>query len=408
MRVDFLFALTLAFGCTTPAQSSKSADWPGFRGAGHDNTVLPAGLDVSLKDADQRIKWRKNVGLGYTVAASKDGLAYTAGWADGKTTVLCFNPDTGERVWGFDYEIEQYDERPKWPKSNEGGPVVTPGIAHGKLVHTTRDGRIFCLDAKTGELLWQKNFKDLFNVPEPRWGFSASPVIVGDKFYMDVGKIVAMDFNGNVLWQTKDYTQSYSSPTPFTYNGKDYLAAFPLDGLVVVERESGKVIAHHPWQSNQPVHAVSPLLFDGNKIFISSGWNTGAAVLAFTGEKLEPVWENKDLCNTMATSLYHDGHLYGFDQKVLRCVDAKTGETKWSQRGLGQGTLLAVGDTMLIMSEGGELMSAPMSPDAFKPSDKTRLIFETKVWSCPTISNGYLFARGARGDLVCVDLRKHE
>ena len=406
MRIARLITLGAALAC--PALAAR-ADWPNYRGPGHDNAVTAEGLDLSMHDAGARVKWRQKVGLGYTVVAAKDGLAYTAGWSDGKTTLLCFEPATGKKVWSFDYAIAQYDEVPNWPKSNEGGPVVTPGIANGRLFHTTRDGRMFCLDAKSGELIWQNNFDDLFGVPQPRWGFSASPVIIDGLIYMDVGKIVAMDFDGKVLWQTKDFTQSYSSPTPFTYEGRDYLAAFPLDGLVVVERKTGKVAAHYPWKSNQPCHATSPVVFDhGRRIFISSGFNTGGAVLAFDGDRLESVWENKDLCNTMATSVYHDGYLFGFDQKVLRCLDAKTGEVKWSQRGLGQGTLLAAGDTMLIMSEGGELMSAPMTPEGFKPGEKVRLIFETRVWSCPTISDGLLFARGAFGDLVCVDLRKTE
>ncbi len=396
-------ASLVLLGALVPGCAAAS-DWPGYRGPTHDNAAAPDGLDTALTDTAERVLWRKKIGRGYTGVAAKAGRAYTAGWQDGTATLLCFDPATGERLWGFDYDIDQYDDRPEWPKSNEGGPVVTPAIHGGRLFHTTRDGRMFCLNAETGGLIWRRNLPQLFDVPEPRWGFSASPIVVDGNIYMDLGKIVAMSTDGEALWETEDYTQSYSSPAPFTLNGKDYLAAFPLDGLVVVERDTGKVAAHYPWQSNQPCHAATPVVFDNDKIFISSGFNTGGAVLRFTGDALEVVWENKAMRNTMATSLYHDGHLYGFDQKLLRCVDAKTGEVRWSERGLGQGTLLAVGGTMLILSEGGELLSAPMTPDAFTPGPKTRLIFETRVWSCPTISDGRLFARGALGDLVCVDL----
>lgn len=406
MRFTWLFALAAAVVCTS-ASFTSHADWPHFRGPSRDNSVSPKGLDLSLKNLDQRVKWRKKVGVGYTVAAIADGRGYTAGWEDGKATLECFNPETGDTIWTFVYETLQFHIVPEQPKTNEGGPVVTPTIDNGRLYHTTRDGRIFCLDAVTGKPIWQHTFADLFDVPQPRWGFSAAPVLIDGIIYMDVGKIVAMRADdAKVLWQTKDFTQSYSSPTPFTFKGKDYLAAFPLDGLVVVEKDTGKVVAEYPWENNPPCHAVSPIVFDGDKIFFSMGFNKGGAVVRFTGNGVEKVWEGKQMCNTTATSLYHDGHLYGFDQKVLRCVDAHTGEVKWSERGLGAGSLLAVGDTMIIMSEGGELMSAPMTPEAFKPGEKTRLIFETKVWSCPVISNGLLYARGARGDLVCVDLRK--
>jgi outer membrane protein assembly factor BamB len=403
MRPATLFAILVI--CCLAFQTR--ADWPHFRGPGFDNHASPKGLDLSLDNLEQRVKWRKKIGLGYTVVSVADGRAYTAGWTDGVATLLCFEPETGDEVWTFDYQTLRYNIVPEQPETNEGGPVVTPTIYDGKVYHTTRDGRIFCLDAKTGKLVWQHTFADLFDVPQPRWGFSAAPVIIDGILYMDVGKIVAMRADtAEIVWQTKDFVQSYSSPTPFTYKGTDYLAAFPLDGLVVVERATGKVVAEHPWANNPPCHAASPVVFDGNKIFFSMGFNKGGAVVRFTGDGVEMVWEGTQLATTIATSLYHEGHLYGFDQKVLRCVDAKTGDVKWSQRGLGQGSLMAVGDTMLIMSEGGELMAAPMTPDAFKPTDKTRLIFETKVWSCPTIANGLLYARGARGVLVCVDLRE--
>jgi len=402
MRLCFLFAIGLSLlGCSA---SNQLTDWPNYRGPRHDNSVLSQGVDVGLDDLEQRTLWRKPIGRGYTVVAVAGGRAYTAGWTDGTTTVRCFDPETGEDIWGFDYDIHQFDQRGQWPRSNEGGPVITPAIAHGNVYHTTRDGRMFCLSARTGRLRWQKNLPELFDVPEPRWGFSASPLVVGDVIYMDLGKIVAMTPRGRVLWETEDYTQSYSSPTPFYFQGRLYLAAFPLKGPVVVDAETGEVKAFHAWQTKQPVHAVSPVVFDDDKIFVSSGWNGGGEVLRFTGEGFEVIWESKKMSNMMATSLYHDGQLYGFDQKVLRCIDAMTGEEQWAQRGLGLGTLLAVGDTMLIMTEAGELMSAPLTPEGFKPGEAIGLIDFQKVWSCPVIANGRLYAKDPLGELVCLDL----
>lgn len=393
-------------GCGTKPAAVSPLDWPNFRGPRYDNSVLAQGLDTSLNDVEERIQWRKDVGIGYTVASIAGGRGYTAGWNDGKATLLCFEPETGDTLWTFVYETLRFEVVPGEPKTNEGGPVVTPTIYGGHVYHTTRDGRIFCLDAQSGELRWERTFADVFDVPQPRWGFSASPVIIDGIIYMDLGKIIAMRAdNAEVLWQTEDYVQSYASPTPFTFQGKDYLACFPLKGLVVVERSTGKVVAHHPWAMNPPCHAASPVVFDGDKIFFSMGFNRGGAVMRFTGDGVEMVWEGKQLSTTMATSLYHDGHLYGFDQKTLRCIDANTGQEKWSQRGLGQGSLFSIGDTMVIMSEGGELMSAPMTPEAFTPGERTRLINENKVWSCPTVANGRLYARASLGELICIDLR---
>ncbi|MEM1355800.1 MAG: PQQ-binding-like beta-propeller repeat protein [Planctomycetota bacterium] len=414
MRNVYVLISLLMLGCSSaqpliPVQG----DWPNYRGAGHDNFTPAQGIEVSLKDAEDRVVWRKDIGLGYSVVATANGHAYTAGWRDGRTSLICFDPDTGENIWTFEYEIEQYDVRPEWPKSNEGGPVTTPAIADGRVYHSTRDGRLFCLDARSGELDWQHELTEVFGVDEPRWGYAASPLVMDGVIYLDVGRVVALRAtDGEVLWATQEsYDPSYATVTPFTFNGKHYLAAWPLDGLVIVEREAGGVVAHHPWQSNQPCHAASPVVFDNDKVFISSGFNSGGAVLRFTGDALDLVWEHKDMCNTMATSLYHQGHLYGFDHQVLRCVNAQTGEVKWSMRGLGKGSLTAVGDHMVILAENGLLLSAKMDPDQAplmaSAQSSVKLIDETaKIWSAPVIAQRRLYARGPLGSLVCLDLSK--
>ena len=405
MRLFFLFAIGLSlFGCSA---SNQLTDWPNYRGPGHDNRVAPEGLDTTLDGGEALVAWRKDVGRGYTVVTTANGLAYTAGWRDGQDTVLCFEPATGKQRWAYSYEHDDYDQVGEWPRSNEGGPVASPAIADGRLFHTSRDGRIFCLDAKSGVLIWQADMTEVFEIEQPRWGFAASPVVIDGVVYMDLGKQVAMRAdNGEVVWQTKDFTQSYSSPTPFTHAGRDLLAAFPLDGLVITDRKTGEVVVHHPWKSNQPCHTASPVVFHYDKLFISSGFNSGGAVLQFDGTSVKVIWENKEMCNTMATSLVHDGHLYGFDQKVLRCVDALTGEERWAKRGLGQGTLLQIGGTMLVLSETGQLMSAPLSPEGFQPGEAIELIDFHKVWSCPVIANGRLFAKDPLGELVCLDLTR--
>lgn len=414
MPIVCLLVLVLLAGCgSAQPLSPVDGDWPNYRGVRYDNYTPAQGIDLSLTDAKERVVWRKDIGRGYTAVATADGHAYTAGWRDGKTSLICFDPETGENVWTFQYEIEQYHERPEWPKSNEGGPVTTPAIADGRVYHSTRDGRLFCLDAKSGELYWQHKLAEVFGVEEPRWGYAASPLVIDGVIYLDIGRVVALRAkDGEVLWATEEsYEPSYATVAPFTLHGNDYLAAWPLDGLVIVNRRTGKVVAHHPWKSNQPCHAATPVVFDSDKIFISSGFNSGGAVLRFTGEALEPVWENKDMCNTMATSLYHEGHLYGFDHQVLRCVDAHTGAVKWSMRGLGQGSLTAVGDHMVILADNGLLLTAPMSPEQSPQmaiaESSVRLIDETaKVWSSPTIAQRRLYARGPLGSLVCLDLSK--
>lgn len=379
---------------------SASGDWPHWRGPDRTGIVSANGFEPNFATDGADIAWQKeDIGVGYSAVTVANGHAYTAGWADGQTTFYCFDADTGEPVWTYAYKVAQYDTM------NVGGPSGTPTVDHGKVYHQARDGRLMCFDAAKGELLWEKNLPKVFGVEVPRWGFSGSPIVLGDHIFIDIGRIVALDkVSGDEVWRTDNYTPSYSTPAPFSANGKDYLAAFPGDGLVVVDRSSGQVVAHHPWKTQYNIHAATPIVHDdGKRIFISSGYNTGGAVLAFDGQGLSVVWESKDMRNQMPTCVLIDGYLYGFDDTRLKCLNVETGEEMWNQRGLGQGTVIAAGETLIVLSAKGELITAPAKPEGFEPISRAQIINEDKVWVSPTLIDGRIYCRGSRGSLVCIN-----
>ena len=41
---------------------------------------------------------------------------------------------------------------------------------------------------------------------------------------------------------------------------------------------------------------------------------------------VEMVWKSREMKNQFSSSIYHDGHIYGFDNKNLKCIDAETGD----------------------------------------------------------------------------------
>ena len=140
---------------------------------------------------------------------------------------------------------------------------------------------------------------------------------------------------------------------------------------------------------------------------MSSDYNTGCAMLTFTGTSLKLQWENKNLKNQMCTSLFIDGYFYGFDSSKLTCVNAANGEKVWDERGMGRGTVIAADKTLIILSEKGEVITASASPKGFEPIGKVRVIEgDDTIWTSPTLANGKLYVRGSRGKLVCIDVSK--
>ena len=390
-----LFALLIS-------TSVFAADWPNWLGPDRDGTTTDKGFDPAFARGGVDIKWTKDLGVGFTGVTVADGRAFTAGWEGGKTTLFAFDAKSGKELWSHSFRTKKYDNL------NVGGPRGTAAVDGGKVYHVAGGGEMFCYDAANGDVIWQKNLAKEYGVKVPRWGFSGSPLILDDTVYLDIGKIIALNKDtGKEQWATRDYGPAYSTPSLITFKGKDYLAVFPATGLYVVERDGGKQVAHYPWKTSYDVHAATPVIIKDKFIFMSSDYNTGCALLQFNGSGLQTIWENKNLKNQMCTSLFHEGYLYGFNSSKLTCVNAETGEEMWSQRGLGRGTVILAGGTLVVLSDSGEVLTAPATPRGFRPITKTRVIDgDDTIWTAPTLAHNLLYIRGSRGKLVCIDVSK--
>lgn len=392
-----MFSLVLAL---LLALDTYASDWPHWRGPDRDGKVKADGFDPAFGKDGIDITWSADIGVGFTGVTVAGGKAFTAGWNDGKTTFYCFNAKTGRKLWDHSFPTKKYDNL------NVGGPSGSAAVAGEHVYHQARDGKLFCYKT-SGGVVWEKDLVAQYGVKVPQWGFSGSPVVIDDTLYIDIGRIVALNKKtGRQVWKTDDFGPAYSTPAPFAFKGKDYLAVFPKSGLYILERDTGNKVAHQPWQTNYGVHAATPVVID-DKILISSEYNNGCALLQFNGTGLATLWENRNLRQKMGTPLYHEGTFYGFDSTKLTAVDAVTGEEKWNQRGLGHGTLIMAGDTLIVLSDKGEVLAATASPNAFKPITRTKVIDgDSTIWTGPTLADGMLYIRGSKGKLVCIDVSK--
>jgi hypothetical protein len=157
------------------------------------------------------------------------------------------------------------------------------------------------------------------------------------------------------------------------------------------------------------VNVATPLVV-GDLIFISAEYGPGAAALRVEGSKLIDLWASDEvLSNHYATSVYHDGYLYGFHGRQeyspsFRAVELRTGKVRWSQDRFRGGSVSLVGDRLLILRETGELILAAASPDGFKPFARAQVLPPT-LRAYPALSDGFLYVRND-DTLVCLDLRR--
>ena len=140
------------------------------------------------------------------------------------------------------------------------------------------------------------------------------------------------------------------------------------------------------------------LLIIDDLIFISTSYGRGGTVLRFKESGPETLWAEDDvLSNHYATSVCHNGFLFGFDGRQeqgprSRCVELKTGKVRWTEPGLGAGTVTLVNGDLLILTEKGVLISVPAMPEAFKASARAQA-FPFDVRAYPALAEGYFYAR---------------
>lgn len=381
------------------AATLQADDWPNWRGPNLDGVSAEANWNSTFGDQPKQL-WSVDVGIGYAAVSVVGDRLYTAGWSKGHDHWLCLDVKTGETIWRHSYPSDQF------ANSHQGGPGTTPCVADGRVYTLNRKALMYCLDANTGKPIWQADLGQRYHVSPGSWGFTGSPIVIDGKLLIDVGKILALDpATGKEIWATRDYGAGYSTPKPFLVAKRKLLAAFPAAGLVILDLNTGQELAQRPWNTSYNVNAAMPIV-RGNQIFISSGYNTGGALLALDNRGLTVVWNNRNMRNHMNSCVLLGDHLYGFDDGQLRCIDFATGQVAWSERGLGKGALTAADGKLLVMSERGELLIAPADPAGFAPTARVKLLGDRDCWVVPVLANGRLYCRAPSGKLVCLDVSK--
>jgi outer membrane protein assembly factor BamB len=322
---------------------------------------------------------------------------------DNQDTVVCLDSTNGKEVWKYTYACELD------PKAFEGGPLSTPTIDGSRLYTLSKFGHCFCFDAKSGAVLWSRKFappvltKADYHV---WWGFAGSMVIVGQRLIVPAGPAaVCLDkMTGDVLWDNGPGHPGYSTPVLFKNGSRESFALVSGHEIVAAEVQTGKVLWKTPWKTTWDQNASDVLVSDG-RMFVATGHGVGAASFEISGEQPVRLWSNKNMRTYFGNCLLWKGHVYGFDDRQLRCLDRTTGDVKWSAADQGLGTLILADDKLIVLTENGTLRVAKAIPEAFQPVAEAKVL-EGRCWSTPALANGRLYLRNAAGDAVCLDLTR--
>ncbi|MFN8004752.1 MAG: PQQ-binding-like beta-propeller repeat protein [Acidobacteriota bacterium] len=378
----------------SPLPVEKPAAWPGFRGPNRDGVIRGVRIKTDWAASPPVELWRQPVGPGWSSFAVRGNLFYTQEQRGNAEVVACYNLTTGKAVW------RHRDTVRFWESNGGAGPRATPAVSNGRVYALGATGILNALDARDGALIWTRNAATDTGAKLPGWGFSGSPVVVGDVVIVAAsGRLAGYEVtNGQLRWLGPAHDVSYSSPQLVTIGGTQQILLLSASGATSVAPADGKVLWEHSWPGSAIVQpAVTP---DGD-ILVSTGGSAGGlgtrrlSLAPGAGKwTVEERWTSNGLKPYFNDFVVHKGHAFGFDNNILACIDLQDGKRKWKggRYGNGQLVLLRDQDALLVLSEEGELALVSATSDQFTEIARFKAL-EGKTWNHPVVVGDLLLAR---------------
>lgn len=388
-----------------------AGDWPQFLGPTRNGVADGPPLADAWPAGGPRVIWRTAVGQGFAgpvVAGSRLILFHRAG---DEEVVEALDTATGRSQWRYAYPTAYRDDF-----GFDEGPRAAPVVSGSAIYTFGAEGQLHAIDLARGTRLWSVDTMRRFEVPKAFFGAGGSPLVEQGRVIANVGGpsagIVAFDAKtGDVLWTATDHAASYSSGVGATLGGRRHALFLTREGLVGLDPASGRLFFQQPWRARMAasVNAATPVVA-GDLVFVSAEYGPGAGVLRVEGTRLVPLWSSDEaLTNHYATSVHHEGYLYGFHGRQelgpsLRAVEVRTGSVAWSEEQFRAGSVTLVGNRLLVLREAGELLLAEATPRRFTPLARAQVLGGV-VRPYPALSDGILYARN-ENTLVALDLRR--
>jgi outer membrane protein assembly factor BamB len=362
--------------------------------------------------------WKQPVGEGYASFVVAGGRAFTIEQRGAQEVVAAYDVRTGHELWTTSWAAA-FRER-----MGGDGPRATPTWADGFVYALGALGELRRLEEATGRVIWRTNILADAGASNLQWGMAASPLIVDETVVVLPGgprgnSVVAYDRRTGVrAWSALDDRQAYASPVLATLAGTRQILVVSASRLMGLSPTDGALLWDYPWRTQYDINAAQPIVIGNDRVFISSGYGKGAAVIEVsrhgaaapgtatdeTPFSVREVWRNIRMKNRFSSSILHDGYLYGLDEGILACVDAETGELQWKAGRYGHGQLVLASSRLIVLAEDGDLVLVRPTPERHDEQVRFSAI-EGKTWNHLALADGILLIRNLR-EMAAFDLTR--
>jgi outer membrane protein assembly factor BamB len=422
---------------------ARADDWPQWLGPQRDAVWRETGILEKFPEKGPLVRWRTPIAAGYTGPAVADGHVYVLdrvlaegaknpgnafmrGKIPGRERILCLSEADGKVLWKHEYDCIYTISYPL-------GPRTTPLIHDRKVYTLGAEGNLFCLETADGKVVWAHDLKSEYHTQAPMWGYSAHPLLDGQKLICMVGgkgsTVVAFDKDsGKEIWRSLESKNlGYCAPIIYEAGGKRQLIIWHGEAVNGLDPETGMVYWTVPFTSYQAMSISMPRKV-GDYLFLTSTFGGSLMLrLGLEHPSAEIAWRGNVKKNSFdsvfATPFVEDGHVYGTSSDgELVCIKAETGERLWSTLEPNRGKkarcadifLVKNGDRFFLATEKGDLIIAKLSPKGYEEISRTHLLDPTSaafgrevIWSHPAFANRSVYARNDK-EIVCFALAASE
>lgn len=383
----------------------RAQGWPHFGGPSSDFTIPGTLPSVDWSNTPPACVWRTPLtDKGYACPSVADGTVFIVDHNGSNDLVRAFALADGRELWRFAY--------PDTAIPANGFARAAPTWDEGRLYTLSRLGHLHCLDARTGQVVWQKHFIRDFGGQRPNHSFCAPPLVRESRLFLCTGGtngcVVALDKRtGAPLWRggTSD-APGHAIPVSAHLGGRDTLLCFSASALLALDPATGASFWRYPRPTLFGNNIAQPLLV-GGEILVSSGDGMGTARLRLDNGTPRPAWETKAFHTLFATPVAVGDLLLlssNTRRQGLTCASLTTGKVHWiNPRFDKYTTLLRIGGQVLALeSAKGDLVL--IAPNASRYREITRFKpLGKRSWTPPVLTDGLLVIRN-ESELACFRL----
>lgn len=390
-----------------------AGDWPQILGPNRNGiAVIERLADQWPADGPPKI-WDAKIGSGFASVVVSNGIAVLFHRDGADDSLTAFNSETGRQVWST-----PFPSRFQPQIVDDDGPRATPTIHSGAVFAYSAEGKLYCVDLKTGQKRWERKTHQDFGATGGYFGAGSSPIVEGAYVIVNVGGdkkqagIVAFDVeSGKTVWTAVNDQASYSAPIAVTIDNTRHLLCITRFNFVSLDPQTGKERFRTPFGQRGPtVNGALPVI-SGNHALLTASYGVGAEWIELNADGCRVDWNNTVLSSQYTTPILHEGNMYGINGRQdggpisLICFDPVTRNEHWSKTLSDYATLIAADGKLLVMQTDGTLKLVRLNKSRYEELGSANLLSGT-TRAMPSLANGRLFVR-SQSTLLCVDVAAH-